>query len=98
MDVTVGRLPLGHLQGGDAQAPDVLISFIIVLSYWHSITMLNVKTKKYSYRHTVVANLLDHLRSNPVRTSWYIVTFNNLSNSGGNLGLHLRIRLSATDL
>ena len=97
MDVTVGRLPLGHLQGGDAQAPDVLISFIIVLSksYWHSITMLNVK--KYSYRHTVVANLLDHLRSHPVRSSWYIVTFSS-SNSGGNLGLHLRIRLSATDL
>ena len=82
MDVTVGRLPLGHLQGGDAQAPDVLISFIIVLSksYWHSITMLNVKTKKYSYRHTVVANLLDHLRSHPVRSSWYIVTFSNLFN------------------
>ena len=30
MDVTVGRLPLGHLQGGDAQAPDVLISSLYI--------------------------------------------------------------------
>ena len=54
MDVAIRRLPLRHLQRGDAQAPDV--------------------------GHAVVADLLDHLRTNrrsvlcgPIRGEYFIM-------------------------